>query len=148
MYSEGTKFLSKKEALAQRQWYLIDAKGKVLGRLASKIATILQGKHKPVYTPNQNMGDFVVVINAKDIVLTGKKWDQKIYRWHSGYPGGLKEITARKLWEKHPERILYLAVRGMLPKNFQRERMLKKLKIFPNSNISHISQNLIKLNLD
>ncbi len=146
MYSEGTKFLSKKEALSQRQWYLIDAKGKVLGRLASKIAVILQGKHKPNYTPNQNMGDFVVVINAKDIVLTGKKLDQKIHRWHSGYPGGLKEVVARKLLEKHPEKLLYLAVKGMLPKNFQGNRMLKRLKIFPDSNISHITQKLIKIN--
>ena len=147
MYAENTKFLSKKEAYAQRKWYLVDAQGKVLGRLASEIAKILQGKHKPTYTPNQNMGDFVVVINAKGIVLTGKKWKQKVYRWHSGYPGGLKEMTAEELFKKDPRRLIYLAVKGMLPKNFQRKRMLKRLKIYPDENHPHKAQNPVKIDL-
>lgn len=147
MFAESTKFLDKKTALNQRRWYLVDAKGKVLGRLASKIATILQGKHKPTYTPNQNMGDFVVVINAKHIVLTGKKWKQKVYRWHTPYPGNLREMTAEEMLKKHPERLIYLAVKGMLPKNFQREKMLKRLKIYPDENHPHQAQNPIKLDL-
>lgn len=147
MYSQATRFLSKEESLARRRWYLVDAKGKVLGRLASKIALVLQGKHKSTYTPNQNMGDFVVVINSRHIVLTGKKWEKKVYRWHSGYPGGLKETTAKRLHEKDPCRLLYLAVKGMLPKNFQRYKMLKRLKIYPDSEHPHRAQHVIKLEL-
>lgn len=147
MYAESTKFLSKEEAKAQRRWYIVDARGKVLGRLASKIAKILQGKHKPTYTPNQNMGDFVIVINAKDIVLTGKKWKQKIYRWHSEYPGGLKEMTAEELLKKDPKKLIYLAVSGMLPKNFQRKRMQKRLKIYVDDKHPHQAQNPQKLEI-
>ncbi|MCS7213762.1 MAG: 50S ribosomal protein L13 [Candidatus Calescibacterium sp.] len=140
MYNQATKFLSKEKGYIQRNWYLVDAKGKVLGRIASKIALILQGKHKPVYTPNQNMGDFVVVINSKDVVLTGKKWQQKIYRWHTGYPGGLKEFKAAELMRRDPTRLIYLAVKGMLPKNFQRKKMLKRLKIYPGPEHPHKAQ--------
>ncbi len=147
MYSQATKFLSKQQAYAQRNWYLIDAKGKVLGRLASKIAMILQGKNKPTYTPNQNMGDFVVVINSKDIVLTGKKWKQKMIRWHTGYPGGLKEFSAEKIHAKDPTKLLYIAVKGMLPKNFQRYRMLKRLKIYQGPDHPHKAQKIQKLDL-
>jgi large subunit ribosomal protein L13 len=147
MFAGSTKFLSKKEALSQRKWYIVDAKDKVLGRLASKIATILQGKHKPTYTPNQNMGDFVIVINARHVVLTGKKWKNKIYRFHSPYPGGLKEITAEELHKKFPERLIYLAVKGMLPKNFQRWRMLKRLKIYPDEHHPHSAQKPEPLNI-
>lgn len=145
MYSQATRFLSKQQAYAQRNWYLIDAKGKVLGRLASKIAMILQGKNKPIYTPNQNMGDFVVVINSKDIVLTGKKWKQKMVRWHTGYPGGLREFPAEKIHTKDPTKLLYIAVKGMLPKNFQRHRMLKRLKIYPGPEHPHKAQKFQKL---
>ncbi len=147
MYAGSTKFLSKEEALAQRKWYIVDAKGKVLGRFASKIATILQGKHNPKYTPNQNVGDFVIVINARYISLTGKKWKQKIYRWHTGYPGGLKEMTAEELLKRHPERLIYLAVKGMLPKNFQRKNMLKRLKIYQDDKHPHQAQNPIPLEI-
>lgn len=147
MRSQATKFLTKEQGYAQRNWYLIDAKGKVLGRLASKIALILQGKHKANYTPNQNMGDFVIVINSKDISMTGKKWKQKIYRWHTGYPGGLKELTAQKLHEKDPTKLIYLAVKGMLPKNFQRYRMLKRLKIYPGPDHPHSAQKIQKIEI-
>lgn len=147
MYNQATKFLSKEKGYIQRSWYLIDAKGKVLGRIASKIALILQGKHKPVYTPNQNMGDFVVVINSKDVVLTGKKWQQKIYRWHTGHPGGLKEFKAAELNRRDPTRLVYLAVKGMLPKNFQKNKMLKRLKIYPGPEHPHKAQKLQKLEI-
>uniref|UniRef100_A0A7S3QXV6 50S ribosomal protein L13 n=1 Tax=Dunaliella tertiolecta TaxID=3047 RepID=A0A7S3QXV6_DUNTE len=110
---------------------LIDAKDMVVGRLAADIATILQGKDKPTYNPKQNMGDVVVVINASQVHLTHDKWQTKVYRWHTGYPGGLKSRTADKLWEKDPTEILRKAVSGMLPKNKLRIFRLDKLKIFP-----------------
>lgn len=113
----------------KRNWHLIDAKGKVLGRLASEIAALLQGKHKVVYTPHIDCGDYVVVINAKDIVLTGKKEEQKVYYRHSGYLGNLKEISVSKLRQEHPSKIIELAVSRMLPKNRLRSRRMRRLKI-------------------
>ena len=110
-----------------RKWYLADAEGQVLGRFASEIAKILRGKNKPEYTPHVDTGDHVVVINADKIVLTGKKLDQKLYRHHSGWPGGLKEIKYRHMMERNPERAIELAVKGMLPKNSLGRKMYKKL---------------------
>ncbi|KAL4457973.1 hypothetical protein ABPG75_012838 [Micractinium tetrahymenae] len=110
---------------------LVDAKGQVVGRLASQIATILQGKDKPTFCPNRDDGDVVVVVNAADVELTGRKWDQKLYRWHTGYPGGLKERTAKQMFAKKPDSILREAVLGMLPKNNLRRSMARKLRIFP-----------------
>ncbi len=124
----------------ERKWYLVDASGKTLGRLASRIATILMGKHKPIYTPHVDTGDYVVVVNAEKIVLTGKKLDQKRYYRHSGYPGGLKVVTARQLLEKHPERLIYLAVKRMLPKNALGRRMLRKLKVYAGPEHPHQAQ--------
>lgn len=124
----------------ERKWYLVDASGKTLGRLASRIATILMGKHKPIYTPHVDTGDYVVVVNAEKIVLTGKKLDQKKYYRHSGYPGGLKVVTARQLLEKHPERLIYLAVKRMLPKNALGRRMLRKLKVYAGPEHPHQAQ--------
>lgn len=125
----------------KRKWYIIDAQGKVLGRLSSVIAKILTGKHKKEYTPSEDMGDYVIVINAEKIVLTGEKWQNKIYRWHSGYIGGLKEYTAYELYKKDPRRLIYLAVKGMLPKNRTRKRRLKRLRIFIGPEHIHHAQN-------
>ena len=116
-----------------RKWYLIDAKGKILGRLAAQIATILRGKHKPSFSPHQEMGDYVVVINADQIVVTGRKETDKLYYRHSGYPGGLKSITLRDQLARYPERVLQAAVKGMLPKNKLGRRMMKKLKVYATS---------------
>ncbi|MCS7244859.1 MAG: 50S ribosomal protein L13 [candidate division WOR-3 bacterium] len=115
---------------SKRKWWIVDAQGKVLGRLASTIAKILTGKHKKEYTPSEDMGDYVIVINAEKVVLSGKKWQNKIYRWHSGYIGGLKEYSAYELYKKDPRRLIYIAVKGMLPKNRTRKRRLKRLRIF------------------
>ncbi|NLY85067.1 MAG: 50S ribosomal protein L13 [Tissierellia bacterium] len=123
-----------------RKWYLIDAEGKVLGRLASEIATILSGKHKPIYTPHVDTGDFVVVINADKIKLTGKKLEQKNYIYHTGYPGGLKKIPYERLIKERPERIIELAVKGMLPKNRLGRKMIKKLKVYAGPEHKHEAQ--------
>ena len=114
-----------KERKVKRNWYIIDAKDKILGRLASRIAYMLQGKHRPDYTPHVDQGDFFVIVNAEKIRLTGKKLDQKVYWRHSGYMGGLKLETARKLLERQPEKLIYLAVKRMLPRNRMRKRLLK-----------------------
>lgn len=136
-----------KEQEISRKWYLVDAKDRVLGRLATQIAMRLRGKHKPIFTPHADTGDFIVVINANKVTLTGRKWDKKIYYRHTGYTGGLKEITAKKLLEKKPEDILRFAVRGMLPKNSLGRRQLKKLKIYSGSEHPHEAQQLEKLEI-
>ncbi|UCC63123.1 MAG: 50S ribosomal protein L13 [Anaerolineae bacterium] len=123
-----------------RQWYLVDAEGKTLGRLASRIAAILKGKHKPMYTPHADVGDYVVVINAGKIHVTGRKMLQKIYYRHSGYPGGLRSVSLRDLLERHPTRAVEFAVRGMLPKNRLGRRMFKKLKVYARSDHPHQAQ--------
>ncbi len=132
-------FIAKKEGVS-RDWYLIDAQDKVLGRLAAEIASRLRGKHKPEFTPHADTGDFVVVINAEKIALTGKKLDDKVYYHHSGYPGGIKSITAGKLLKKKPEEVLRIAVKGMLPKNSLGKLMLKKLKIYAGTDHPHEAQ--------
>lgn len=111
-------------------WHLIDARGQIVGRLASQISPLIQGKHKPTFERNVDCGDHVVVVNAKEVVLTGSKWDKKLYRWHTGYPGGLKERTAKDMLERKPEEVLRKAVYGMLPKNKMRALQDKKLCIF------------------
>ncbi len=136
-----------KEQEISKKWYLVDAKDRVLGRLATQIAMRLRGKHKPIFTPHADTGDFIVVINANKVMLTGRKWDKKIYYRHTGYIGGLKEITAKKLLEKKPEDILRFAVRGMLPKNSLGRRQLKKLKIYSGSEHPHEAQQLEKLEI-
>lgn len=123
-----------------RKWYLIDASGKTVGRLATHAATLLMGKNKPSYTPFLDMGDHVVVINAEKVVFTGRKLQDKLYRHHTGYPGGLKEITAQKQMERHPERILESAIRGMLPKTKLGRKMGKKLKVYVGSDHPHLAQ--------
>jgi large subunit ribosomal protein L13 len=132
-------YVAKKENVT-RDWFVVDAEGKVLGRLASEIARRLRGKHKPVYTPHADAGDFVIVLNAGKLVLTGNKLTDKKYYHHSGYPGGIKETTAGKLLEERPEEVLRRAVRGMLPKNSLGRKMLTKLKIYTDSVHNHEAQ--------
>ncbi len=129
-----------KEQEIEKKWFLVDAENRVLGRLATQIAIRLRGKHKPVFTPHADTGDFVVVINAEKITLTGAKWDKKVYYRHSGYIGGLKKITARRLLEEKPEEVLRLAVKRMLPKNSLGRRQLKKLKIYKGTDHPHHAQ--------
>lgn len=134
------KTTMKKPAEHAPNWVLIDGDGQVVGRMASKIAMRLMGKHRPDYTPSFDCGDGVVVINCEKVVFTGAKWDKKIYRRHSGYIGGLKELSARKVLTSHPDRILYLAVKRMLPKGKLGEKMIKKLKIYSGSDHPHVAQ--------
>ena len=129
-----------KEADIKRKWYLIDAKGKILGRVATFASAILRGKNKTYFSPHMDCGDHVVIINAKDIVLTGAKEKDKHYFTHSGYPGGDKLLSVAKTREKHPERILYHAIRGMLPPNKLSDNILTKLRIYPGDKHSHESQ--------
>ena len=131
----------------ERDWFVVDADGKALGRLASNIATRLRGKHKPEYTPHVDTGDFVVVINAEKVKLTGRKMDKKIYYRHSGYMGGLKETNARELMEKRPEDIIRMAVKGMLPKNRLGRQIFKKLKVYAGDAHPHEAQNPTVLEL-
>lgn len=130
---------AKKEDIV-RDWYLVDAENQVLGRLASEIARRLRGKHKPVFTPYVDTGDFVIVINAEKISLTGKKLMDKIYYNYSGYPGGLRETNAGKMLKDHPERVIQYAVKGMLPKNSLGRKMLKKLKVYAGGDHRHEAQ--------
>jgi large subunit ribosomal protein L13 len=123
-----------------RRWFIIDASGKTVGRLASEAARILMGKNKPTYTPYIDMGDHVIIVNAEKVVFTGNKWQDKVYYRHTGYPGGLKGITAQKQRDRHPERILESAVRGMLPKTKLGNKMGKKLKVYAGSDHPHQAQ--------
>ncbi len=129
-----------KPSEAKKKWYLMDAKDKIVGRLASEVASILRGKSNPRFTPHTDSGDFVIVVNAEKIVFTGKKLDNKIYYRHSGHVGGLKEITAKEQLKRHPEKILFNAVKGMLPKNTLGRKQLTKLKIFIGENHRHQAQ--------
>jgi len=138
-------FALKKEEV-QRQWYVIDASDKVLGRLATKVADRIRGKDKPTFTPHTDGGDYVIVINAENIKVTGNKFNDKKYYKHSLYPGGLKTKTFREVLEKNPERIIEDAVKGMLPKNKLGKSMIKKLKVFSGSEHSHESQQPIEWN--
>jgi large subunit ribosomal protein L13 len=125
----------------ERKWYVVDAEGQTLGRLATEIATVLRGKNKPQYTPHVDTGDFVVVVNAEKVVVTGRKAEQKVYRRHSGYPGGLKETSYEQLMERRPNEILRRAVKGMMPKNRLARQQLRKLKIYAGPEHPHAAQN-------
>ena len=122
------------------KWHLVDADGRTLGRLATRVAILLRGKNKPIFAPHQDTGDFVVVINAKRVALTGKKWKEKIYVHHSGYPGGLKEASAEKIRDKKPERLITMAVQGMLPKTKLGKKLIKKLKVYAGDTHPHEAQ--------
>lgn len=137
-------YQAKKEELSH-QWYLVDAEGKVLGRLATKLANVLRGKDKPTFTANQDTGDFIIVVNAEKVTLTGKKMKDKIYYRHTGYPGGIKEISAEKLLAKKPTEMIRMAVKGMLPKKSLGRQMLRKLKIYAGPNHPHEAQKPIPL---
>ncbi len=137
-------YQAKKEEI-DRKWYLVNAEGKVLGRLSTELAKILKGKNKPIYTPHVDTGDFVVVVNAGKVTLTGKKLKDKIYYHHTGYPGGIKQMSAEKLLAKKPTEMIRMAVRGMLPKNSLGRQMLRKLKVYPGPNHPHEAQKPIAL---
>lgn len=135
----NTTYSIKKNEI-ERKWYIIDAANKPLGRVATEAAKLLRGKHKPTYTPNLDNGDHVIVLNCKDVILTGKKLDQKIYRHHSGYIGGMKETPARVMMDENPEKAMMLAIKGMLPHNSLGRQMLKKVRIYAGSEHENIAQ--------
>lgn len=131
---------SAKKSDIEGKWWIVDAEGQVLGRLASSIASRLRGKHNPFFTPHVDTGDSIIVVNAEKVVLTGKKWDNKMYYRHSGYIGGLKTISAKKLLEKQPEDLIRFAVKGMLPKNRLGRTLIKKLKVYSGGEHPHQAQ--------
>jgi large subunit ribosomal protein L13 len=139
-------YMAKNEEV-ERSWFVVDAENKTLGRLASKIAQYIRGKHKPTFTPHVDMGDYVIVVNAEKINLTGNKLDQKKYYKHSNYPGGIKEVTYRELLAKDPEFIIEKAVKGMLPSNKLGRKMIKKLKVYSGANHPHQAQKPEKIEL-
>ena len=124
----------------EREWWIVDAQGKTLGRVASEVAKVLRGKHKPYYTPNLDCGDFVIVVNADKVEVTGNKLDAKLYYRHSGYPGGIRNLTLREMLQKHPRRAMRQAVWGMLPHNRLGRRMIKKLKVYAEDTHKHEAQ--------
>jgi large subunit ribosomal protein L13 len=132
-------FVTKNEDI-QREWYVVDASGRTLGRLATEIARVLRGKHKPTYSPSVDVGDFVVVVNAEKVYVSGRKLDRKIYYRHTGYPGGLKERTLREQLRRRPTRVIELAVRGMLPRNRLGRKMYRKLKVYAGASHPHAAQ--------
>jgi large subunit ribosomal protein L13 len=132
--------LTPTESEIARKWYVVDADGRVLGRLATRVAAILRGKHKPTFSPHLDVGDHVVVINAAKVVLTGRKLTDKTYRWHSGYIGGLREVSASTMLKAHPERVVEWAVQGMLPKNRLGRAMARKLRVYRGDSHPHAAQ--------
>ena len=140
-------YMAKAEAV-ERKWYVVDAAGVPLGRLASRVASVLRGKNKPTFTPNVDTGDFVIIINTDKAVLTGKKLENKFYRYHTGYIGGLKEISYKKMMEEKSDLAVYEAVKGMLPKNSLGRQMLKKLKVYKGAEHNHAAQKPEVLKLD
>ncbi len=146
--AKNNKSFMAKPGEVESKWYIVDATDMVLGRLASQVATILKGKNKPEYTPNVDCGDHVIIINCDKVRLTGKKLEQKYYRYHTGFIGGLKEIQYKKLMNEKPDFAVYKAVKGMLPKNSLGENMLKKLRVYTGSEHSHQAQTPIELKLN
>ena len=136
-----------KPAQVERKWFLIDAEGKVLGRIAASVASIIRGKEKAVYAPHQEVGDYVVIINAEKVVVTGRKAQQKLYHHHTGYAGGLKTVNFESLIEKHPTSPLELAIKGMLPKGPLARKLLKNVRVYPGAEHPHAAQNLEKIDL-
>jgi len=139
-------YQAKKEEI-QHQWYLVDAEGKILGRLATELAKVLRGKKKPIYTPHVDTGDFVIVVNAEKVVLTGKKMKDKIYYHHTGHPGGIREMSAGKLLAKKPTEMIRIAVKGMLPKTSLGRQMLRKLKVYAGTKHPHEAQKPVPLEI-
>ena len=139
-------YQAKKEEV-QHQWYLVDAEVKVLGRLATELAKLLRGKTKPIYTPHVDTGDFVIVVNAGKVALTGKKMKDKIYYHHTGHPGGIREMNAEKLLAKKPTEMIRIAVKGMLPKTSLGRQMIRKLKVYAGANHTHEAQKPVPLEI-
>lgn len=144
----GMKTYTVKAADIEREWFVVDARDRVLGRLASQVAHVLRGKHKPTYSPHLDVGDYVVVVNAAEVRLTGNKADQKEYFRHSGYMGGGRAVSYRAMMERYPERVIELAVKGMLPKNKLGRRMIKKLKVYAGPEHPHAPQSPRPLELE
>jgi len=142
------KTVAPKADMIKQEWFVVDATNQVLGRLATKVATILRGKHKPYFSPHLDVGDYVIVLNAEKIRLTGNKELQKIYKRYSGYPSGQTEIPYKRMIQEHPERIIEHAVRGMLPKNILGRQIIQKLKVYAGSENPHIAQQPKELKLD
>ena len=140
-------YMAKAETV-ERKWYVVDAEGATLGRLASKVASVLRGKNKPNYTPNVDTGDFVIIVNTDKVVLTGKKLENKFYRYHTGYIGGLKEIPYKKMMAEKSDLAVYEAVKGMLPKNSLGRAMIKKLRVYKGAEHNHIAQKPETLKVD
>lgn len=140
-------YMAKAESV-ERKWYVVDAEGVTLGRLASKVASVLRGKNKPNYTPNVDTGDFVIIINTDKVVLTGKKLENKFYRYHTGYIGGLKEIPYKKMMAEKSDLAVYEAVKGMLPKNSLGRAMIKKLRVYKGAEHNHVAQKPETLKVD
>ena len=140
-------YMAKAESV-ERKWYVVDAEGVTLGRLASKVASVLRGKNKPNYTPNVDTGDFVIIVNTDKVVLTGKKLENKFYRYHTGYIGGLKEIPYKKMMAEKSDLAVYEAVKGMLPKNSLGRAMIKKLRVYKGAEHNHIAQKPEVLKVD
>jgi len=141
------KTFSAKPGQVERGWFVIDLENKVLGRAATEIAMILRGKNKPTFTPHEDVGDFVIVINAAKVLITGRKMDNKMYYTHTSYPGGLHSINLRKLLQKRPEEVILHAVKGMLPKTNMGRRLLKKLKVYPGPEHPHTAQRPVPLSI-
>ena len=146
--AKNNKSYMAKPGEVDKKWYVVDATDAILGRLSSQVATILRGKNKPEFTPNVDCGDFVIVINCNKVRLTGKKLEQKYYRHHTGYIGGLKEVQYKKIMQEKPEFAVYKAVKGMLPKNSLGEAMLTKLRVYAGSEHLHSAQQPVELKLD
>lgn len=146
--AKNNKSYMAKPSEVEKKWYVVDATDAILGRLSSQVATILRGKNKPEFTPNVDCGDFVIVINCNKVRLTGKKLEQKYYRHHTGYIGGLKEVQYKKIMQEKPEFAVYKAVKGMLPKNSLGEAMLTKLRVYAGSEHPHSAQQPVELKLD
>jgi large subunit ribosomal protein L13 len=144
---DDVRTYSAKPREIQREWLVVDAQGETLGRLATRVAAVLRGKHKPLFAPHLDCGDFVIVVNAEKVHVTGRKLDQKFYYRHSGYPGGLREVGLRRQLECHPERVIESAVRGMLPKNRLGRKMFKKLKVYAGPTHPHQAQQPRKFDL-
>jgi large subunit ribosomal protein L13 len=140
--------MKSEEALTQRRWFIVDAQGMVLGRMASEIAKVLRGKNKPIFTPNADAGDFVIVVNARAVRLTGKKLEKKIYYRHTDYPGGIRERSAAKMLAEKPQDVIRLAVKGMLPKNRLSRKLVTKLKVYPGPEHPHDAQKPQPLAID
>jgi len=141
------KTFSAKAHEVKRQWYVVDARERVLGRLASEVALRLKGKHKPEYTPHVDTGDYIVVVNADKVKVTGNKEDQKLYQWHTGYPGGIKSRNLKAMREKSPQTVIEAAVKGMLPKNKLGREMISKLKVYAGDEHPHTAQQPVELNI-